>query len=64
MCYDIVKNALSANSPTAVKRTNSAMSMYIQTINYMSKKWDAVTDKMFKQRFKDILGTLLGKSFH
>lgn len=63
MCYEMLKNSLSASSAAAVKRTNSAMSMFIETINYLNKNWDAIRGKILIRRAKAILGILLGNSF-
>ena len=39
------------------------MSMYLGTINYVDKFWDALTEKEVMRRVKAALKVVLGKSF-
>lgn len=59
----MLQNSFSADSAKVVKRTNTLMSMYLGTINYMNKYWDALTEKEVMLRVKAALKVVLGKSF-
>lgn len=59
----MLKNSFSADSVKVVKRTNALISMYLGTINYVDKFWDALTEKEVMRRVKAALKVVLGKSF-
>lgn len=59
----MLQNSFSADSAKVVKRTDTLMSMYLGTINYMNKYWDALTEKEVMLRVKAALKVVLGKSF-
>ena len=59
----MLQNSFSADSAKVVKRTDTLMSMYLGTINYVNKYWDALTEKEVMRRVKAALKVVLGKSF-
>lgn len=61
ICYEMLKNSFSAASAAVVKWRNSGISMYLQLINYLTKTWKPVADKIFKQEVKAALEKILGK---
>ena len=59
----MLQNSFSADSTKVVKRTDTLMSMYLGTINYVNKYWDALTEKEVMRRVEAALKVVLGKSF-